>query len=88
MRKVKRKRRRGYTRLSSKHQVTIPIAVLAESGLAAGDELKVEAEAGRIVLSPADGVRERRLAAIERGAGSLTGAYPPGYLDDLRGEWR
>lgn len=88
MARLKNKRRRGYTRISSKHQVTIPASVLRENRLAAGDELKVEADGGRIVLSPAQSLRERRLAAIERGAGSLTGAYPPGYLEKLRSEWR
>lgn len=28
-----------------------------------------------------------RRAAIERTSGVLTGSYPPGYLDDLRGDW-
>jgi hypothetical protein len=28
-----------------------------------------------------------RRAAIERTAGALTGVYPPGYLDELRGDW-
>lgn len=88
MSETKQKRRRGYTRISGKHQVTIPIAILAETALTAGDELKVEAADGRIVLTPAQSLGERRLAAIERGAGSLTGAYPPGYLDELRREWR
>ena len=85
MERVKQKRRRGYTRLSSKRQVTIPVQALNETGLLPGDELKVEVDrAGRIVLSRA--VDRRR--AIEETKGSLAGAYPPGYLDELRDEWR
>ncbi|MGH3031545.1 MAG: AbrB/MazE/SpoVT family DNA-binding domain-containing protein [Gaiellaceae bacterium] len=88
MAESKRVRRRGYTRLSRKNQVTIPVAVLGDTGLGPGDELKVEAENGRIVLSPTQSLAERRRAAIERTAGSLTGAYPAGYLEKLRSEWR
>lgn len=32
--------------------------------------------------------RERRLAAVRRYSGLLTGAYPPDHLDRLREEWR
>lgn len=81
------KRRRGYTRLSGKNQVTIPVSVLEQAGLRAGDELKVEADDGRIVLEPALSLAERRRAAIDRVAGTFTGMYPPGYLDRLRDEW-
>ena len=81
------KRRRGYTRISGKNQVTIPVAVLEEADLRPGDELKVETEDGKIVLEPALSLAERRRAAIDRLAGSLTGMYPPGYLDALRDEW-
>jgi hypothetical protein len=28
-----------------------------------------------------------RRAAIERTSGALSGTYPPGYLEDLRGDW-
>lgn len=31
--------------------------------------------------------RQRRLAAIRRNSGMLTGAYGPGYLQALRQEW-
>lgn len=83
-----KKRRRGYTRISPKHQVTIPAHVLTEAGLVIGDELRVERDGNRVILVPERSRLERRLAAIEETAGSLTGVYPPGYLDELRDEWR
>jgi AbrB family looped-hinge helix DNA binding protein len=86
--RIKPKRRRGHTRVSSRGQVTIPRATLAEADLAAGDELRVQVEGNRIVLSPAQGLAERRLAALEKAAGSMTGVYEPGDLDRLRDEWR
>jgi AbrB family looped-hinge helix DNA binding protein len=86
--RVKLSRRRGFTRLSAKRQVTIPLHVLDQSGLGPGDELKVELDpAGRIILTPADAVADRR-AAIVRTSGSLAGVYEPGGLERLRDEWR
>jgi AbrB family looped-hinge helix DNA binding protein len=85
---VKKKRRRGYTRISSKHQVTIPARALEQAGMDVGDEVKVDVDrAGRIVLSRADEIAARR-AAIRRTAGALTGVYRPGELEKLRNEWR
>lgn len=78
---VKRRRRRGYTRISRKNQATIPADALAAAGLRPGDELRIEAlGAGRIELSRADN-------PFKKYAGSLRGVYPPGYLDALRDEW-
>lgn len=88
MERVKKRRRRGFTRLSSKRQVTIPLHVLQATGLGPGDELKVESDtAGRVVLTRADAGLQRR-RAIEETAGMFTGAYEPGHLDRLRDEWR
>ncbi len=79
--KVKRGRRRGYTRVSAKHQVTIPLEALTKAGLQVGDRLKVEARGrGELVL-----VREGD--PLERFAGALTGVYPHGNLEELRREW-
>jgi AbrB family looped-hinge helix DNA binding protein len=88
MRPVKLKRRRGFTRLSSKRQVTLPLGTLTRLGLRPGDEFKVEAEGGRIVLVPSQSLAERRRAAIEATAGGLTGVYEEGGLDRMRDEWR
>lgn len=88
MERVKKPRRRGFTRLSSKRQITIPLHVVQQTGLDPGDELQVDVDqAGRIVVTRAID-REARLRAIEETAGSLTGVYEPGYLDRLRDEWR
>jgi AbrB family looped-hinge helix DNA binding protein len=86
--RVKPARRRGFTRLSTKRQVTLPLQVVEALGLAPGDELRVEVEGDRIVLRREDGLAARRLRAIDAVAGSLAGVYEPGYLNRLRGEWR
>jgi len=88
MRRVKKTRRRGFTRLSSKRQVTIPLRALEETGLGPGDQLKVEVDrAGRIVLTSA-AVGADRSRAIEETAGSLPRVYKPGSLERVRDEWR
>jgi bifunctional DNA-binding transcriptional regulator/antitoxin component of YhaV-PrlF toxin-antitoxin module len=70
------------SKLSSKHQVTIPVRILREAGLAAGDEIVIRSSGqGRIEIERADDL-------VRRYAGSLpAGTYPAGYLDQLRGEW-
>jgi len=71
------------SKVSSKYQVTIPVRVLHEAGLAAGDNVIIRASGqGRIEVERADDL-------IRRYAGSLpAGTYPPGHLDQLRDEWR
>jgi AbrB family looped-hinge helix DNA binding protein len=65
-------------RISSKHQITLPVAVLERAGLKGGDEVAVEAEgADRIVV--------RRVGRDAKGAlGIFDGLYEPGYLERLR----
>jgi bifunctional DNA-binding transcriptional regulator/antitoxin component of YhaV-PrlF toxin-antitoxin module len=70
------------TRLSRKHQATIPVAVLAEAGVKAGERLRVEALGpGRIVLTRAEDNLEDLVGALG------DDVFPPGYLEELRGEW-
>jgi len=71
------------SRVSSKHQVTLPVRVLRDAGLSAGDEVVIRVVGrGRIEVERAEDV-------IDRYAGSLpAGTYPPGYLGRLRDEWR
>ena len=66
---VKKTRRRGYTRLSPKHQVTIPLDAVEQAGSFPGDELRVEIDrAGRIVMSRPQDVDRRLRPCGARGA--------------------
>jgi bifunctional DNA-binding transcriptional regulator/antitoxin component of YhaV-PrlF toxin-antitoxin module len=67
-------------RISSKNQVTLPVAALEEAGLSAGDQVVIEALA--------DGELRVRRGTVDFDAafGALTGAYPPGYLERLDAE--
>jgi len=67
-------------RISTKNQITIPVAALKEAGLDVGDRVIVEAlEDGEL--------RVRRGAiTFESAFGALTGTYPPGYLERLDAE--
>lgn len=76
------KRIRRQTRVSSKHQVTIPLDPLLRAGLRTGDRLDV------IVVRPGEVRLIRRDDPVERFAGTLTDVYEPGRLDKLRDEWR
>lgn len=78
--KVKAKQRRG-SRISSKNQLTLPVEALGRAGLRAGDRLRVE------VRGPGELLLVREVDPIDSYAGSLTGIFGPGYLDELRDEW-
>jgi bifunctional DNA-binding transcriptional regulator/antitoxin component of YhaV-PrlF toxin-antitoxin module len=85
------KRRSGFTRLSPKRQITLPLAVVDEAGIKVGEELAVEVDDdGRVIVCRSDGetVGERRRRALERAAGALPGVWPADALDELRNEWR
>jgi AbrB family looped-hinge helix DNA binding protein len=69
-------------RISSKNQVTVPVAALAEAGLKSGD---------RVVVEPVgDGELRVRRAALtfDTAFGALSGEYPEGYLERLDAEDR
>lgn len=88
MARVKPVRRQGFTRLSSKRQVTLPLRVVEELRLKPGDELKVEASEGRVILARAEGLATRRRRALEEMGGGFAGIWEPGELERLRNEWR
>jgi AbrB family looped-hinge helix DNA binding protein len=76
-----RVRKRGYTRVTAKNQITIPVDAMREAGVVPGDELQVvSVEDGKIVL-------ERVGDPLETFAGSLTGVWPKDALKKLREEW-
>jgi bifunctional DNA-binding transcriptional regulator/antitoxin component of YhaV-PrlF toxin-antitoxin module len=74
---------KNQTKVSSKHQVTIPAAPFRKAGFETGDLLKVEAEgAGRVVLTRVDEL-------VDRYSGCLnTGGDLREQVEGLREEWR
>lgn len=65
-------------RISTKHQITLPVETLERAGLKAGDEVTVEAEGpDRIVVLRAPRNPDEAL-------GIFHGLYEPGYLERLR----
>lgn len=69
-------------RISSKHQVTLPVESLDAAGLRPGDEVTIEAEGpDRIVV-------HRAAPDFAHALGVFDGLYEPGYLDRLRSEER
>lgn len=67
-------------RISTKNQITIPVAALEEAGLHTGDQVVVEAlDEGELRI-------RRGAASFDSAFGALTGTYPPGYLDQLDAE--
>lgn len=66
------------SRISSKHQVTLPVETLEQAGLSAGDEVAIEAEGpDRIVVRRAERDPARALGVFD-------GLYEPDYLERLR----
>jgi bifunctional DNA-binding transcriptional regulator/antitoxin component of YhaV-PrlF toxin-antitoxin module len=76
------KHRVGRSRISSKHQVTIPAAAFRSAGFQAGDTVRIEADgAGRVVLTKVEEL-------VDRYSGSLaTGGELRRSVQTLRDEW-
>ncbi|MDX6704943.1 MAG: Antidote-toxin recognition MazE, bacterial antitoxin [Solirubrobacteraceae bacterium] len=69
------------SRISSKNQVTLPVAAMRAAGVHAGDEVTVRAMGdGELVVA----VRGSR---VRRHSGIASGIYRKGELDQLRDEW-
>ena len=69
------------SRISSKHQITIPVDTLRAAGLKVGERVSATCDgAGRVVL-----VRERDV--LSTFVGALTGVYRRDELHALRAEW-
>ena len=74
---------KNQTRVSSKHQVTIPVGPFRMAGFEPGDTLKVEAEgAGRVVLTRIDELIDRYSGCLD------TGGDLREQVEGLREEWR
>lgn len=69
-------------RISSKHQVTLPVSSLATAGLSAGDEVTIEAE------GPDTIVVRRASRNLDKALGVFDGLFEPRYLENLRREER
>jgi len=67
-------------RISTKNQVTIPIAALEEAGLHAGDRVVLEA------IGEGELRIRRGAMTFDTAFGALTGTYPADYLDRLDAE--
>jgi bifunctional DNA-binding transcriptional regulator/antitoxin component of YhaV-PrlF toxin-antitoxin module len=62
------KKVKKHTRVSSKHQVTIPASAFNAAGLAPGDTLGAEADgAGRVILTRIEELVDRYAGCLETG---------------------
>jgi len=79
---VKKTRAAGRSRISSKHQITIPIEAFGEAGLREGDVVQVKAQGrGRVLIARVDDL-------IDEYAGCLsTGGQLGRSVRALRREW-
>ena len=69
---------KGVPRISTKHQVTLPVESLERAGMQAGDEVTIEADGpDRIVVT-------RTASRPADALGVFDGLYEPCYLERLR----
>ena len=79
-----KRRKRGFTRVTSRYRVTVPKPAAEAAGIQPGDELRVEAAGdGRVIMTR----EENPVQALADLGRKLDIHYPPGYLDELRAEW-
>ena len=72
----------SHSRISSKHQVTIPVTAFRRAGFAVGDLVCIEAEgAGRVVVTKLDDPVDRYSRSVNAG-GELRRR-----VETLRDEW-
>ena len=69
-------------KVSSKNQITLPVAAMRAAGLRAGEEVTVRPIGDGELIIAARGSRVRRHAGI------AAGIYEEGELDRLRDEWK
>ena len=63
-----------HLKISSKHQITLPVRLLEELNVAAGDRLEVTSDGRHVVLTP------MRRSIVEQTAGSLRPYISPDKL--------
>jgi len=79
----KKVKNHGQTKISSKHQVTIPSGAFRSAGLEPGNILRAEADgAGRVVLTRIDELLDRYSGCID------TGGDLRRRVEGTREEWR
>lgn len=75
------------TTLSSKHQITLPVAVVRALGLAPGDKLSVRIEDGHVVPHPQPRDWVAHLAGSMPGYYARTREEVEAYPAEVRGDW-
>jgi bifunctional DNA-binding transcriptional regulator/antitoxin component of YhaV-PrlF toxin-antitoxin module len=73
------------TKLSSKNQVTLPVAALAAAHVKSGDVLSVKVEGDGVIRL--ERYRDPRLDLLNEIIGSAPGISAAANLEELRDEW-